>query len=83
MVKFEYTDNFLKSLSTDHQRQIEDKIASMGFPSSVMEEYLDRWFLNFRDMEEKEIALNIFLEIDYFNEHRIEKLLLTYKTKIH
>ena len=82
MAKFAYTDNFLKNLSTAYQRQIEDKIVSMGVPSTIMEERLDRWFMNFGDLEEKEVALKIFLEIYYFNEHKIENLLSAYRTKI-
>ena len=82
MAKYAFTDNFLKNLLADQQRKIEDKIISIGLPNSTMEERLDSWFVNFRDQKEKEIALNIFFEIDYFSEYRIEKLLSIYKIKL-
>jgi hypothetical protein len=82
LVQFSYTDNFLKALPKDSQRSVEDKIALMGMRSSIMEERLDCWFMNFRNTEEKEIALNIFLEIDYSDELRIDKTLQGYKTKL-
>lgn len=82
MVKFAYTDNFLKNLSAEHKRQIEDKISSMGVPNTIFEERLDSWFINFRDLEEKEVALKIFFELDYFDENRIDKILTAYKIKI-
>ena len=74
---YKYTNNFLKNLGSHEQKLIKGQLDNIMLPN--MEERLDKWLTNFRDRKEKELALKIFLNIEYFNYNRIEKILELYK----
>ena len=77
---YTYIDNFLKKLKSDDQIRLNKKLEEIK--SDNMEERLYAWFANFRDEKEKELALKIFLNIEYVNHNRIETILELYKTKL-
>ena len=68
---FPFTDNFLKTLSAVRLTQLKNKLVQIAARPGLTEDRLDRWFSNFRDQEQKEIAFKLFLEIEYFDEYRI------------
>lgn len=82
MARYRYTDNFLRMLTSDQARALEDKMSLLAMRPGLMEERLDAWLFNFRKDSEKSIAISLFLETEYFDEHRITQLLSLYKVKL-
>lgn len=82
-MNYPYTDNYLKSEVNHYERNlIAQKIVQMGERSGKIEEHLDDWLGNFSSFEEKNLAIKVFLNIDYFSQDKIEEILNKYKTKI-
>ncbi len=69
-------------MNADELRRISKKIKQMGGDSKEITIRLNGWFGNFKTDENKRLALELFLNIDYFSKERIKKILADYKNQI-
>lgn len=80
---FEFTDNYLKlSKSEFYRSEIRQKIDLIKEAPGKIEEKLDKWLYNFNNVDEKELAIKLFLNIDYYSKDKVDNTLLLYKNKI-
>jgi hypothetical protein len=68
-------DPFLKNLSEKELYEIATRIENWGLNTTSFEETVSRWFGNF-NANDKELALKIFSNIDYFNPARFSERLI-------